>query len=92
MDHKSLVGRKQAESDGHDLRVFYLPSNSNSPIELDRLVTNPNTANTVVRFRLQNQLAAGAVDMMSYSLVFGGKYNEQPKMDPNKVLFKIMTI
>lgn len=80
LDTASLIANNQMLSTCADLRVVYQPDLSASPLELDRVVENCNTAQTVVWFALQRAVAASGQDL-AYTLYYGKPAPGTPPAD-----------
>lgn len=82
LNSQGAVDAGQVDSSLGNLRVYF--AGDAGWRELDRLISNPNTNNTAVRFALQSDLANGATDTR-YAL-FSGPFDGGPGLrDPNVV-------
>jgi hypothetical protein len=76
-----LIAQGRMRSDCADLRVAFAGA---TEIELDRLVESCNSSGTVVRFRTQADIAAGASDTR-YRMYFGNTGGTNPPANPSFV-------
>ncbi|MCF7910281.1 fibronectin type III domain-containing protein, partial [Candidatus Pacearchaeota archaeon] len=68
IDTSGLVSQGKMQSDADDLRIIYFNGSDN--IELDRIVFNSGTSNTLVRFKLQENISSSSVDS-NYFIYYG---------------------
>ena len=82
LDTAALIGNGQMQADCDDLRMVAAPGLI--PVEIDRVVENCNSTQTVVWFALQRPVNASGQDM-AYTLYYGNSTASTPPANGMKV-------
>ena len=70
---------------GDDLRVFYQKNRDCKATEIDRILENPGTTNTTVKFMLQDEIGENVTETSTYILACGNADAGPAKQNPANV-------
>jgi hypothetical protein len=79
MNTQTLINQSKMQADGDDLRIAFWNNNSNTWIELDRIIIDLNTTETSILFRTQRNISANSSDINYYVYYSNNSVTNQPK-------------
>jgi hypothetical protein len=86
IDTKKLINESKLQDDGDDLRIAYWNNDTNSWIEIDRIIIGLNTTETSILFRTQKNISGNKSDM-GYYVYYGNSTVSNPPNNWSKVYF-----